>query len=218
MSTKKKKRIVLYSISSLLAILFLTNSCFNLPKYFTFIRDTSICRGLRVKTLKYFSDFEKGKNKLDIISKFYDEYPNTYTSKEYSYQISYPDSWEIREYEYEGFETIELKKIGSGQYPNKYTSLIIGLPSGSVCANMGCDYNAGKIYVPQLGKIILTKGYVFKKTFLGIPIGTTPQYYGFYFSFDSLKPTLPPFIKGYFNTPEDGQEVVNILSTIKIQR
>ncbi len=208
-----KKSVLFITISLIIVVLFISAIYVGCTSYNYKIRShpLNVCVTFQVKVLKFFATLEEGSNKLDIIPTNHANFENTYTSKEYNYSISYPNSWVLEEYTIEDHETINLY--------NKSSEAVIeiGLPQGSVCANMGCDYNAGSIYTP-FGDFILTKAFNSKRGFFGFTTGTKVEYYGFFNNMIPFTPNELPFIKSSFSDEQGGIEVANILDTIVIRK
>ena len=156
---------------------------------------------------------EEGKNKLDLFSKFDGKYENEYISEHFKYKITYPNGWKLEEYEAEEIPSIRITKTSD---ETSFPNIEIGITSGSLCANMSCDYLGGFIHIYGFGKTEIVKGYQFIKDASGKPIDTEPLFYRFHINLYPREPTELPYIRGNFGTEEEGQEIANILGTIEL--
>lgn len=181
------------------------------------------CSELRGQTYLALAEIEKKVNKLNLKQPSTEEnYPSTFISEKFNFQISYPETWSLTKQNYEGIETIKINNSSSKN--TEPTELIIGTgqaysTSGALCANQGCDYEGGKVIFANGFETVLTKSYIWINNQKGIPVGTKVENYRFALPLENLLSKIDRdnylYVTASFPDEDGGNEILNILTTLK---
>jgi len=186
-------------------------------------RDIVGCGELRSKTIIGLADIEENKNKLTLLqNQSISKFTNKYISNRYGFEISYPSNWKIDKYENEGVETARLVKTDTNGGPQ--TEIVIGTgqvysSSGALCANKGCDYDAGSITLLDNYQTKLTKSYIFTSDSNGVPIDTEIENYRFSAPLKEILSHVDEkhhvYVTATFKNVDEANKILDILSTLK---
>lgn len=187
-------------------------------------RDIGGCSKLRGEIINSLATIEDARNKIHLTQDVTQStYLKKYISAKYNFSISYPSTWEIEEYIYEGVDTVSFRDL---EKAGEKVEIIIGTgmaysTSGALCANQGCDYDGGSVTLANGTKIVLTKSYLFIPANPDgkMPTDTKVENYRFSRYMSYFLSEYPDdngiYVTASFPDEESGKLILDILSTIK---